>query len=146
MKLRRAALLIGLYFGAIAHGSTANAESPAPRMPEARPPLIFSGKFESLARVRRGGIFSLKVKLVNGLVYSLPKLTVTVAGKGVKVSSAGTKVFKNVEGNGGTVTLVIKGKLRDAHGMVHLVATTSVVDEDIGPFELKQDLSIGAAP
>lgn len=146
MKMLRAALIVGLCVGAVGHVSTASADTPAPRMPVAKPPLGFFGKFESLGGVRRGGTFSLKVRVGNGLVYMLPTLKITVAGEGVKVRSAATKVFKNVEGNGGTVTLIIKGKLLDTRGVVHLVAATGVIDEDVGPFELKQDVAVGTAP
>ncbi len=145
MKMLRAALIVGLCVGAVGHVSTASADTPAPRMPVAKPPLGFFGKFESLGGVRRGGTFSLKVRVGNGLVYMLPTLKITVAGEGVKVRSAATKVFKNVDGNG-AVTFIVKGKLLDAHGVVHLEATTSVIEDDVGPFELKQDVAVGAAP
>lgn len=144
MKLLHIAMSLGLCIGALAHPSTARAD--APHMPAAKPALMFSGKFDSLGSVRRGSTFSLKVQVGNGLVYELPTLKVTVAGEGVKIRSAATKVFKNVEGNGGTVTLIIKGKLLDTRGVVHLVAATGVIDEDVGPFELKQDVAVGTAP
>jgi hypothetical protein len=144
MKLLHIVMSLGLCIGALAHPSTAHAD--APLTPIAKPALAFSAKFETLGTIRRGASFTFKVRVVNGLVYGLPALNVKVAADGIKLSSAATKVFKNIGGNGGNATVVIKGKLLDDHGVLHLAASTGVIDEGVGPFEYKINLPVGISP
>lgn len=131
----------------LAWASPADADDgPGVRPPPVRPALAVEVEpARALATLGPGEAFSLRLRVVNGTVYGLPRLTVTVKAVGARLTSRRTWVFRDVDANGGAVELVIRGALRAARGSVDVRVRSAVVDPDLAPFTASRRIELGPA-
>lgn len=146
--MRTCAIVALLGLALTSRAASADADDrPGWTAPPVRPALAIEVEPDPpLAALAAGDRFTLRVVIVNGTVYGLPRLTVTVGGTGVRLSSRRRRVFRAIDGNGGAVELLIAGRLRAAHGTVRIEARSGMVDPDLAPFRATRTVVLGPPP